>query len=80
MYSTCLIIMLVTDKDHTHAVYEIDTGKILYRGTYKLCVSWCRSNDIEVWQPEFTTSYLIVKVETGWYIPTSRADLVYCTR
>ena len=49
MYSTCMIIMLVTDKDHTHAVYEIDTGKILYRGTYKLCVSWCHSNNVEVW-------------------------------
>ena len=49
MYSTCMIIMCVTDKDHTHAVYEIDTSKILYRGTYKECASWCRSNNIDVW-------------------------------
>ena len=49
MYSTCMIIMWVTDKDHTHAVYEIDTSNILYRGTYKKCASWCRSNNIEIW-------------------------------
>lgn len=49
MYSTCLIIMSVTDKDHTHAVYEMDTGKILYCGTYKSCVLWCNSNNIDVW-------------------------------
>lgn len=44
-----LIILLYTDASHTHAVYEIATGSILYRGTKALCEQWCRSNNKAVW-------------------------------